>query len=281
MKRIVSVVLLAGLLSGCGPPAQQVRVETEERYTGCVPQDLHVESSSGRMVVIWTPDCPSLSGGYNVYITERGLVSAYPGRELPASVRPHNAEVFPGDTDPDDPREHYTAEGLRDGVKYYVSVRTVFADGSLSKPSNEVITSCGLRREIELPVRYTSERDGFSLAGNDYVGAGDPTNDAYFFSKDGQDYLVSPSELDGFLRVSKLRVLPFTGNLDEVVKEVLTLSSIPAGSRVEVKEGDWVQLLTADNKNALLQVLQIVGQGRERRITLFVAYSAVAGEIVL
>ena len=124
----------------------------------------------------------------------------YPGATLPSSVKPFNPTPFPGDTNPDDGVEHFTAEGLQNGVTYYVTIRTVYPDGTLSPPSREVGVVCNPRGEVEISIRYESEHDGYSFAGDRYVRADTDENDLYFFSKDGIDYIASPDRLDGFLK---------------------------------------------------------------------------------
>ena len=275
MTRIITAILIVAVVAGCGPKV------SEEIPSECVPKDMRVLPNSGMMTVIWKSDCRRLIGGYNIYISEEPLAKAYPGQEVPSSVAAFNLTPFPGDTNPDDGEEHFVAEGLTDGVKYYVTVRTVFPDRSLSKPSEEIVISCGARGEIELPIRYRSDNDGFSFARNDYVSSTDLANDLCFFSKDGVDYLMSPSRLDGFLKENKLALLKFRGELNAVRAKVAASGTTPAEERVAVKKGDWVHIRTNDNKNALVQVLDVSGQGDDRRIKLFVAYSSVTGELVL
>ena len=275
MMRVITAILIIVVIAGCGPKV------SDEVSTGCVPQDLRVVPNSGTMTVIWKSDCQRLIGGYNVYISEEPLRQTYPTEELPPSVAAFNRTPFPGDTNPDDAEEHFEANGLSDGVKYYVTVRTVFPDRSLSRPSEEIVISCGARGEIELPIRYRSDNDGFSFARNDYVSSTDLANDLCFFSKDGVDYLMSPSRLDGFLKENKLALVKSRGELSAVRAKVAASNAAPAEERVAVKKGDWVHILTNDNKHALVQVLDVSGQGNDRTIKLFVAYSSVTGELVL
>ncbi|MEW5995187.1 MAG: hypothetical protein AB1744_12455, partial [Candidatus Zixiibacteriota bacterium] len=164
--------------------------------------------------------------------------------------------------------------------KYYVSVRVLFPDRSLSKPSNEVVAVCGPRGEMELSIRYKSDRDGFSFEKNDYVGADALDNDLYFYAKDGIDYLVSPSHLGGFLKENRLQVLPFTGELHEVTSQFRAFKQQPTQDRVVVQVGDWVHLLTPDNTHTLLHVLGLDGDGETRSVRLFYASSPLAGEAI-
>jgi hypothetical protein len=221
-----------------------------------------------------------MMSGYNIYISREPLVDRYPGSELPPTVKPFNNVPFPGDTDPSDGIQHFPAEGLENGVKYYVSVRVVNTDRSLSKPSNEVAAVCGPRGEIELSMRFKSDHDGFSFTQNGYVRADQLDNDLYFHSKDGTDYLVSPHRLNGFLKVSKLYPLPFKGAFEDVKEKVAALELNSPSDKVAVKPGDWVLLATPDNKHALIKVLDVTGTGENRRIKLFYAYNPLPDELL-
>ena len=272
---LIILVFLTVLLIGCAP--EKV---SEEVPRDCFPYDLDVEVNDHLMIVSWKTNCKQVITGYSIYISPEPLVDQFPGSELPSSVTPHNSEPYPGDTEPEDGIEHFTAEGLENGVKYYVSVRVVFTDRSLSLPSNEVLAVCGPRGEITLGMRYKSDHDGFSFEKNDYVRADDLDNDLYFFSKDGIDYIASPERLNGFLKANRLRVLPFKGEFNRLRKKLSDIETDPNQDRVEVQEGDWVHVLTPDRKNALLKVLEISGVEENRTMILFYAFSPVPDELI-
>jgi len=218
---IIFTVLL--YLTGCGPKI------SEETPSGCIPNDIIVKPGNKMMEIAWKNDCPSLISGYNIYISK-----------TPDGKEPFNATIFPGDTNPDDDIEHYIASGLESGVKYYVTVRTVFPNLTMSPPSEKLVTACGSRREIELFIRHKSEPDGFSFENDKYVKAGGLTNDIYFFSKDNLDYLSSPHRLDAFLRNSKFEILPYNGELNDIKSDVMLSKTEPSKDRVAVKVGEWV-----------------------------------------
>ncbi|MBU8934538.1 MAG: hypothetical protein KOO62_11090 [candidate division Zixibacteria bacterium] len=264
---IVPLILALLFAGGCGPK----RI-TEETTSGCVPNDVRVDVNDGTMIVSFKEDCSAMKSGYNIYISEQPLVADYSGPSLPATVKPHNHPVFPGDTNPEDGIEQYEAEGLQNGVVYYVSVRTVLADRSLSKPSLELVTACGPRGEMELAIRYSSERDGFSFIRNEFVRADDLSNDLYFYSRDGQDYLASPLRLDGFLRDNKLRLVHNGGELADI-SDLIAEGVVSSENRVMVKTGDWVRVQTVEGFTALVKVLAVEGGDSERRIRLYYAFS--------
>ncbi len=275
MSRIVLATVLALSLAGCG-----VRKRPPEEAPPCRVYDVQVEVNDRRMTITWKKDCPRLISGYNVYVSREPLAEKYPGAFLPASVVPFNHPPFPGDTDPEDEIEHFEAERLENGVRYYVSVRVVFPDQTLSKPSNEVVAVCGPRGEMELSIRYKSGDDGFSFEENKYVAADDLKNDLYFLSKGGTDYLGSPSRLGGFLRENKFQVLPFTGDFQQLRGQLPRLIGTPTADLVEIHRGDWVLVVTPEARHALLQVRGFTGRGEARRVRLFYAYSPLAGEPV-
>ena len=278
MRNIVPFIfymLLLVLLVRCAPEKR-----LKEMPTGCYPYNAGVEVNDRQMIITWRNNCRRLMSGYFIYINEEPLADQYSDTQLPASVKPFNHTPFPGDTNPEDETEHFVAEGLENGVKYYVSVRVVNPDRTLSKPSNEVVAVCGPRGEIELSIRYKSDRDGFSFEKNAYVRTDDIDNDLYFYSKDGTDYLASPSRLNGFLKTNKLKVLPFNGEFDQVRARFSALESQPDQDRVVVKRGDWVHILSSDGKSALVKVLSISGEDEHRRLKLFYAFSPLANEAI-
>jgi len=270
---IALTLLLTGV--GCGP-----KKIADETTSGCYPENLLVDVNDGRMDVQWNTRCDRLISGYNIYISEEPLTEKYSGAELPGSITPFNYPVYAGDTDPDDGVEHFIAETLENGKEYYVSVRIVNPDRTMSPPSNEVLAICGPRGEIELPIRFKSDKDGYSFERNEYVRVADMANDLYFFSKDGVDYLASPSRLDGFQKENKLGKLNAKGDLAAVIAKLPKLKSDPSKDKLAVKENDWVHVRTPEGTNALVKVLDVSGKGDERTIRLFFAYTSVRDRMV-
>ncbi len=270
MKRaslLILILLITLSFLNCGP--QKV---TEEIRQKCIPTLIQANVNDGSMIVVFKENGKSLKSGYNIYISEIPLVSNYSVNNLPDSIKPNNHPVFPGDTNPEDGIEHYDAEGLENGVVYYVSVRTVFTDRTLSKPSDELKVVCGPRGEIDLSVRYKSENDGFSFTKNGYVRADDIYNDFYLFTKDGIDFLASPNRLDGFLRTSKFRLLSGNSTIDEVIKNGISTGN-PYNDKISITKGNLVQVLTADGHTALLQVDGFRGEGEDRQVNLKYAFT--------
>ncbi len=276
MKRwipaLAALALIAVVLTGC-PPKQP---PTSETAASCVPYDVQADANDGLIVVSFRSDCKALITGYNIYLSREPLAAKYPGPELPATIKPYNQPVFPGDTDPSDHVEHYEAEGVENGVKYYISVRTVFADRSLSKPSEEIMAVAGPRGQMELAPRYKSDQDGWSFANNDYVRADAIDNDMYFYVKDNQYFLASPDRL-GFLRKTLFRVLPYKGGIDEVGAKMTAKDPLPSEDRVAVKKDDWIEVMTADKTFALVKVLGISGKGDDSRLQLFYVWTPAEG----
>lgn len=265
MKYIFAILAVSLLIIGCGPKV------AEEVPTGCYPQNVKVDVNDGMMDVSWKNSCDQLISGYNVYISEQ---------EPATASEPNNNGPFPGDTNPDDGIEHYKAEHLENGKKYYVSVRIIKPDQTLSKPSNEVVAVCGPRGDIDLSVRYKSDKDGYSLEKNEYVRADNVDNDLYFYSKDGKDYISSPNKLDGFLRNNRFGKINYKGDFDGLKKKLSSMSINSNEDRISVKKGDWFVLRTADNKTALFQVKDFSGSGEQRHVSLFFAFSPLAGEMI-
>ena len=245
MKKLLPFLIL--LAAGCGP--QQPGQETVRTV---YPAGLSVEVNDASMTLSWKKMGKGPISGYNIYISREPLVAKYPDTTIASTVETYNVTPFPGDTNPEDEIEYFDATKLDNGVKYFVSVRVVYPDRSVSKPSNEVIAVCGPRGEIELAIRFNGEHDGFSFEENQYVNADGISNDLYFFSKDGVDYLASPKRLDGFI------------NVDD---------------QVFVGVGNWVLLKCASGSYALVKVLGFSGAGADRLVRLSYAYSTLVGEI--
>lgn len=269
MKSVLSILTLFVVLCvslGCGPG----EVEEEDRAHALL-YDFNVAPDHKQLTISWRMQGSAMISGYNVYISEQ---PAHEGTE------PYNDAPFPGDTDPNDGVEHYAAVGLRNGVKYYVSVRVVYPDGSLSEPTPEETVVCGGRGTIVLSVRYKSDEDGFSFDQNRAVRADADENDLYFYSKDGEDFLASPVRLNGFQRDTRLTVLPIKGTINEVA-EALEESPVTATEeRVNVASGSWVLARTASGGHALLRIDKLTGSGADRVVTISYAYSPLADEIL-
>jgi hypothetical protein len=277
MKYTTMALLVCLGLSGCGPSKV-----SEETAAFTPPSNVAVEPDNHQLTVSWDSYRRGTIAGYNIYITEFPLVESYRGINLPDSIEPYNDVPFPGDTEPEDERENFVADGLENGVKYFVSVRVVYPNGGLSRPSEERMAVCGPRGVIELGQRFRSEHDGYSFEKLEYVAADDGDNDIYFFSKDGVDYLCSPTRLDAFLRGTNLAILPYKGSFDQVRTEVEMPEWKLFGDRVRVSENDWVLMRTPDDAYALIKVLHLTGAEKNRRVELFYFFvPSKTGELLL
>ncbi len=275
MKKSCLLLITAGMLFSCAPKKELVKVPAE-----IYPYDLKVEVDRESMTLAWKTHGSGLKGGYNIYISTEPLAAKYTGPFLPEDIKPFNPVNFPGDTNPDDGVTYYKAEHLEEGVKYYISVRVVNTDRTLSKPTNEAIAVLGARSEFELAFRYRSDNDGYSFAGDKSVRADAADNDIYYYTRDGADYLASPDRLNGFLRNNRFRILPLKGDFEYIRNQVNRSKDEPADDRVSIKKDDWILVRTADNTYALLHVLSFSGIGEQRTVTLFLAYSSLKNEIL-
>lgn len=279
-----ATVLLVALASflGCAPQKPAVTPETAVPATihpDVLPVGLQVEVGNGTMTVRWKQQGTGVISGYNIFISREPLTSGSPQGN---SVSPHNTTVYPGDTNPDDDVIEYVADGLENGVKYYVSVRIVFPDQSMSKASNEAVAVCGPRGEFSLSVRYKSDNDGFSLVAGRHVRADASDNDLYFFTKDGVNYLASPDRLNSYLRKSTLILVSNGGQIDEI-RSLLASGKVNSGSsndKVAVKPGNWVLLTTAERYSALIQVKELAGKDDSGSVTVWYALCPLAGEAI-
>lgn len=271
MKKLSLVLCGVLLLLSCGGKKQ---VAEEARYT-VKAVNLRVEPDHEKLTVIWDKQGSGLISGYNIYISPTplaGAVDPYP--------EPFNTTPFPGDTDPSDTVEHFEAVGVEEGTVYYVTVRVVYPDRSLSVPSNEVKAVAGGRGGLDLGMRYSAENDGFSFVKDTFVEADDLTNDIYYYNAAGSFFVASPIRLNGFLRNTRLHKLPVSGALDDAKAYLADYTGRPADERVEVKVGDWVLLRTDDNTHALLRVSGVAGTGEDAILQLWYAYCSAPGELL-
>ena len=275
MMKFLLPVLLALLLFSC-----QSAKYGDEFPKGCYPHDLIVEVDAKSMVLKWQKKCKRAISGYNIYISETPLAAKYAGKQLPKDIRPLNLEPFPGDTNPDDGIEVYKAEGLKDGQKYYVSVRILMPDGKESRPTSEIMAVCGGRGEIELSIRYKSNQDGFSFIENSFVRADNEQNDLYYYFKDGEDYIASPHKLNGFLRKNSLQLLPLKGEPSEIKTRIKEIKPNSGSDRLAVAAGNWIRLYTPEGASALVRVLGFSGDGDNRKIRLYYAYLPLKDEML-
>ncbi len=272
----LTVIAAALFIAGCVPKTKP----TEEARPSCQPKNLQVDAGNGMLDVYWQDNCTGLKSGYNIYISEKPLLGDSPEENAATNVRPFNPSPYPGDTNPDDAYQHFIAEGLDNGKKYYVSVRVVNADRTMSGPSNEALAIPGPRGDIELAVRYKAGEDGYSFERNEYVRADASDNDLYYYTLEGNDYLASPDRLNGFLKKNRLLNLnsraPFSiirGQLSDVKPSVTQ-------DRVKVNSGEWFLLRTEADTFALIRVTGFTGSGDQRRVKLFFAYDPAPGELV-
>ena len=268
MNRIIIALLVLSVLTSCGPKPQPGR-EVAPQVT---VSDIAAETNNHEMTVLWKKHGNALISGYNIYITDKAL------GQRSGAVAPFNTTPFPGDTDPDDGIEHFVANGLENGVEYYVWVKVLFPDGSESAPTGEAVAMCGPKGEIELSIRNKGDHDGFSFEKNEYVDAYSVDNDFYFFALDGTDYLGSPSRLDGFINHTQLIVVKSGGDYAALAKQLMTSKIVPTEDRIAVKTGNWVLARTQRETFAVMHVESFSGEGENRRIKLRYAYHVIVGD---
>ncbi len=280
----IALSVASVVLFGCGPKKPAATPETAlpaVSHPNVLPIDLQVRADDGAMTVRWKQQGTGVISGFNIFISREPLVRKS-GTSGVAGATPHNSTVYPGDTNPEDQFIEYIADGLDNGVKYFVSVRVVFPDQTMSEPSNEVVAVCGPRGEFTLTVRFKSDDDGYSLASGRCVRADASDNDLYFFTKDGVDYLASPSRLNGYLRRSSLHLVSERGEFDDICKQ-LAAGEATLGERTDrlgIKVGNWLIVKTAQGHSALMQVKGFSGENDARKVSLWYALCPLTGEML-
>jgi hypothetical protein len=217
LASVLQIFVLLGLgltitvVVSCGPP-KSVTIplppsQPTEEPQPCIPRNLTLDSTSSKYALIaWDPGCPQerIMRGFNIYVSTSPLATRFPDTLLPSSIQPFNKDIYPGDTLGNPKRETYALENIPNAVRQYVHVRVVYTDGSLSLPSNEIEVICYQQGRVELEASFSGAQDGFNFRKGGYCRADDLDNDVYFYSKDGDNFLCSPSRLGQVNRVSEL-----------------------------------------------------------------------------
>jgi hypothetical protein len=285
MRVVIALALALVVLCGCQPKPvveeKPIEAERPAEVSRVTVADLSVEPNHKMLSLSWRKLGQGSISGYNIYISERPLAAAFPGASIDPSIQTYNTTPFPGDTIPQDGVEHFGADKLDNGVRYFVTVRVVYPDRSVSAPTNEVITACGARGVAELAVRHSGGNDGFSFDENRYVACDDKVSDLYYYTKDGHDYLASPHRLDAFVRKTGLVLLPWKGPQREVAARLAEAKTMTAADQVEISAGDWVLLRCSPGTEALVNVRELKGTAQQRRVVFSFVYSSLVGEMPL
>jgi len=273
--RLSAVLFLLGvpaLLLSCSPkPMIELKPEKIE-IAPCLPQDLVIDSTAGDFARMeWNPGCPEIRvlRGFNIYLSRVPLVSQYPGRDLSPSIKPFNEEVYPGDTLGNPDLETFDLRGIENATAYYVHVRAVYTDMTLSPPTNEVELVVYLQGEFALMPSFTGEHDGFNIAKSRYCRADDLDNDVYFFHKDGRDYLCSPSRLGPVNRATTM----YSFNEDDPPEDWWRIppDAVPS-DKVALAPRRVFVIVTADGHPARLKIVRTEGAGDSRSLTFEYIY---------
>ncbi len=276
-KRISHYIVLSSLcffllvlFSGC---AKKFRLRTVGDE--CAPTNLVVKSNDHTLFLKWNTNCPreTLLSGYYIYLEDKPIY-AYHNQLPPRGAKPYNHVPYPGDTDPEDRWETMEVNNLNNGVEYYVSVRALYPDRTVSVSSNEVAAMCRPEGEFELAYRYADLDDGFSFADGISVRADGETNDLYFYNKDGFDFIASPHRLNGFLRKSLFYSLGKTKDIYQYPDLDL---DVPPVEKMPVLEGESYLIKTADGNFAKIRLEKISGENKERRMKIKYIYQTNKG----
>jgi hypothetical protein len=264
---------LITLFSGC---AKKFRLRTTSDE--CAPANLEVKSNDQTLFLKWDTNCPkeSLLSGYYIYLEDKPIYAAYHNLAPPRGIKPLNHDPYPGDTDPEDRWETMEINNLDNGIEYYVSIRALYPDRTVSVSSNEVIVMCRPEGTFELAFRYSDLNDGHSFADDATVRADGETNDLYFYHKDGFDFIASPHRLNGFLRKSFFYSLGKTENIYQYPKLDLDFQPV---EKMPVHEGESYLIETADNNFAKVRIENITGEGKKRRMKINYIYQTIKGQM--
>lgn len=277
---LVAIAVLI-CLAACQPKQSKIAPESAAptiAHPDVYPVDLKAEPGDNLLTLRWSQHGTGTISGYNIFIANAPLVK--PNGEFSGKQSPHNTSVYPGDTNPDDSVVEYVADGLNNGVKYYAAVSVVYPDQTMSRPTNEVLAVCGPRGEFELGIRYKSDNDGFSLVSGEQVRADASANDLYYYAKDGEDFLASPSRLDGYRRKTRFLLVGREGSFANIAAKVNAgeFKNDAGDEKLAVKAGNWVLARTDEKYSALIHVKAVSGTNDSRVMRLSFALCMLVGE---
>jgi hypothetical protein len=272
MKKLILLFVPVLIAAGCAPSHRGGLPAVSE----CAPTNLEAKSNDRTLSLKWNTNCPDdkLLSGYNIYLLESPLDSQYYTTTLPTKLKPYNHTPYPGDTDPASDYETMTITNLDNGREFFITVRTVFPDNSMTVSSNEVGIMCRPEGAFELAFRYSGLDDGFSFKSGESVRADSDENDIYFFHKDGFDFIASPKRLNGFIRDSKFYSL---GKTEDIYQYPELTLDIPAVEKIPVIPGESYIVGTADGNYAKIRIEDAFGENKERRLKIYYIYQTVKG----
>jgi len=277
----VALLVSLGLLQSCGPTppheeaAPDASIEMRQRLVPDVTVD-NIQRNS--FDVTWQTHRKrgDIIHGYNVYVaTESGLTD-FPDNSPELKAALFGGFTFPGDTDGDIRTETIRIDNVTSGTRYFVHVRTAFADGSLGHPSNEVevvprprgrLTICPLTGQCE---------DGFSFRLDQAVDRISIDNDFYIYQTKTDVFVASPSRLDRSLRKTLFVDLGPSETLDDYPRLDRDLGG---EEKLLIREGRSIGLILNGNRIAKLRPVEIDRSGNNPHVVFEYIFQPFAGEL--
>ena len=222
-----AAIALAGgivLAAGCAPSRPPVSPQpsgpspqapaTMKRYP---PSDLRVEYVSHGIALSWQTNRPAGEpiAGYNIYLSPETSLHGLSAASPEVIKCQWLGTTYPGDIDPRTDIERAEINDLDYGVKYFVHVRTVYADEAVGPPSEEVAVIPRPFGRIRLVPRFRGEGDGFSFAAQMYVDTQSERNDLYLFVRNDSVFAASPHRLDRYMRYTEFFSVGLSASIDD------------------------------------------------------------------
>jgi hypothetical protein len=261
---IILIPLTILALAGCGPKVKQTPVETKPpvEVARCRPHSLTVDSLGNHYArIAWNPGCSGtrIMQGYNIYLSRKSMSGT------DGNISPYNQIIYPGDTEGRVDRESFEFKELTSATRYFARVRAVYDDNTLSPATNEVEIICYPHGEIALSESYSGKQDGFSFEKSDYCKTDAMENDLYYYSKDGHDFLCSPTRISRVNRKTEFFAIDKQGTMAELAQIEINGKGL---DKVEILPGTALFLKTADGNKAVLKVVKCVDTGTVRKATI-------------
>jgi hypothetical protein len=263
------------LLSACAPQRPPL-VEPPRSTAHLVPSDLKVRYLKKGIVLSWVTNRRpgDVISGYNIYVSpEQSLLGNSPD-SLEMQGHLWKGITYPGDTNPRTDVEEVEMENLEFGIKYYIHVRTVLADGTINGQSEEIEVIPRPTGRLRLVPRFRGEGEGYSFADQEYVSSRDPRNDLYLFVRNDSVFAASPHRLDRNLRYTEFHRAGPSTSIDEYPKWEI---SRKGSTSILLEEGVTYILSTPETCLAKFRVVQIEGKEADTAVTVDYVYQPRCG----
>jgi len=269
------------LLQSCGvpPPPQEAPPDaTLEMRQRLVPDVTVGNVQRTSFDVTWAThrERDDIIRGYNVYVATESGMTELPDDSPELKSALFGGTSYPGDTDGDIRTEAIRIDNVTTATRYYVHVRTVFGDGSLGHPSNEVEVVPRPRGELTICPLTGNCEDGFSFRLDEPVDRISVDNDFYIFQTKTDIVIASPARIDRNLRKTLFVDLGPSESLDDYPHLERDLGG---EEKLTVREGRSIGLILNGKRIAKLRPIEIDHSADNPHVVFEYMFQPFVGEL--